>query len=225
MQAVLRADGFGVLCASDGDIVVDMVRRHQPDAVVLDLNMPRVTGLEALRAVRSAGEDLPVIILTGLSDEERIVDAFAAGADDYVVKPFPRRILLARLRAVVRRRETAAVEDGELAQDRVGEVELDPRTHEARVRGQPVRLSPTEYHLLRTLMSGGGRVFSPDELLARVWGPTYVGQDDIVRANIYRLRHKLEPNPAHPRYLRGRRGAGYYFVDANRSDVDDRDEM
>jgi len=212
VQAVLRTEGFGVLTASDGDVVLGLVKRHQPDALVLDLKMPRVSGLEALRAVRSAGEALPVIVLTGVSDEDWVLDAFEAGADDYVTKPFPPRILLARLRAVLRRRELSTVEDGELAGDEAGEVSLDPRTHDARVRGQTVRLTPTEYQLLRTLMRGAGRVFTADELLARVWGPTYVGQDDIIRANIYRLRHKLEPEPRRPRYIQGRRGVGYFFA-------------
>jgi DNA-binding response OmpR family regulator len=211
VQAVLRTEGFGVITASDGDIVLGLVKRHRPDALVLDLKMPRVSGLEALRAIRSAGEDVPVIILTGVSDEGWVLDAFEAGADDYVIKPFPPRILLARLRAVLRRRELAPDDNAALAEDSGGEVALDPRTHDARVHGRVVRLTPTEYQLLRTLIRGAGRVFTPAELLARVWGPTYVGQDDIVRANIYRLRHKLEPEPRRPRYIQGRRGAGYFF--------------
>jgi two-component system, OmpR family, response regulator RegX3 len=212
VQAVLRREGFGVLTASDGDVVLGLVKRHQPDALVLDLKMPTVSGLEALRAVRSAGEDVPIVVLTGLADEDWVLDAFEAGADDYVIKPFPPRILLARLRAVLRRREMSNSEDGEPGGDEAGEVALDPRTHDARVHGKAVRLTPTEYQLLRTLMRGAGRVFTTAELLARVWGPTYVGQDDIIRANIYRLRHKLEPEPGRPRYILGRRGVGYFFA-------------
>jgi DNA-binding response OmpR family regulator len=155
---------------------------------------------------------VPVIILTAVGEEALIVAAFEAGADDYVTKPFLAKVLLARIRAVLRR----ARGDQELEAEpveRVGDVLLDPVTHEVHLPDRQVALSPTEYSLMRTLMQGVGRVFTPAELLQRVWGPAYVGQDEIVRANIYRLRHKLEPSPKQPRYIRGRRGVGYYFSD------------
>jgi two-component system KDP operon response regulator KdpE len=212
LEQVFRSHGFNVLVASDGDLVVRLVKTRRPDAVVLDLKMPRVPGLEALRALRTAAEDLPVIVLTGVFDEECILETFEAGADDYVTKPFQPRVLVARVRAAVRRHHNISLENRAADDESVAEVALDPRTHHAHVRGEAVPLSPTEYQLLRTLMRGAGRVFTTADLLAQVWGPAYVGQDDIVRANIYRLRQKLEPVPSRPRYVQGRRGVGYYFM-------------
>lgn len=212
IDQVLQAHGFSVLLAEDGDVALDLLRSGRPEAVVLDLKMPRVSGLEMLRQLRAAGEDVPVIVLTGVADEEWILAAFAAGADDYVTKPFQHRVLVARLQAVLRRHQPV---DGTSApREQVGDVTLNPHTLQARVGERTVTLTPTEYRLLRLLMHGAGRVFSVSDLLARVWGPAYVGQDDIVRANVYRLRQKLEPQPARPRYILGRRGAGYAFVDA-----------
>jgi DNA-binding response OmpR family regulator len=211
---VLRTAGFDVLDAEDGDSVVPLVKAQQPEAVVLDLKMPGVSGLEALRALRAAGEDVPVIMLTGVLDEEWVVNAFEAGADDYVTKPFAPRVLLARVQAVLRRARGVG-NDHNAGPDKqtIGEMSLDARTRSLRVGDQQVTLTPTEYHLLRTLMRGAGRVFTTAELLAHVWGPAYAGQDEIVRANIYRLRHKLEPVPSEPRYIQGRRGLGYFFTD------------
>jgi DNA-binding response OmpR family regulator len=212
VTSVLERAGFSVLQAEDGDVVVKLVRAHEPDLVVLDLMMRRVSGLEALRALRQAGLDVGVVILTGAGEEDVALQAFAAGADDYVTKPFPARVLIARLKAVLRRARRASPHDPAEPQERVGDVALDPLTHHAIVEGRSVPLSPTEYQLLRTLMRGAGRVFTATDLLTRVWGREYVGQDEIVRANIYRLRRKLERVPSQPRYIRGRRGVGYHFA-------------
>jgi two-component system KDP operon response regulator KdpE len=213
VEQILRAASFQVITAADGDAVVSVVKAQQPDIVVLDLKLPRVSGLEALRALRDAGEELPVLILTGVRDEEWVVAAFEAGADDYVTRPFSPSVLVARLNAALRRARSEPRQISSTASDEnVEEMLLDARTRQVRVGKQSIPLSPTEYQLLRTLMRGAGRVFTTDELLTHVWGPSYVGQDDIVRANIYRLRHKLEPVPSEPRYIQGRRGVGYYFT-------------
>ena len=212
VEVVLQNNGFKVEFADDGDALLPMVRRHRPDVVLLDLKMARMSGIEALQGLRSAGEDLGVIILSAAGEEALIVAAFEAGADDYVIKPFMIRVLLARMRAVIKRSAGARAEaDGET--DATG-VTLEPSTHYASVEGRRVALSPKEYELLRTLMRGSDHVFTSDELLARVWGEAYVGQDEIVRANIYRLRQKLEPRPREPRYIIGRRGVGYYLARA-----------
>jgi DNA-binding response OmpR family regulator len=211
LEQILRTHDFDVVLADDGARVLNLVQTRRPVAIVLDLKMPNVSGLEALRAVRAAGEDVPIIVLTGVLEEDWVLDAFDAGADDYVTKPFRPRVLVARLQALLRRRQPAAVEG--MSDERVGEVALDARTHTARIGDRAVSLSPTEYELLRVLMRGAGRVFTPDDLLVRVWGKAYLGQDEIIRANIYRLRHKLEPVPNEPRYILGRRGVGYFFSD------------
>ena len=213
VELILTTGGFECRSADDGDRVLPAVRRYRPRLVLLDLKMRYVSGIDALRRLRAAGEDVPVIILTAVGDEQLILAAYEAGADDYVTKPFQARVLLARIKAVLKRtggepEQAETVESGE----RVGDVALDPVTQHASVAGRRVALSPTEYGLLRTLMRGVGRVFTAAELLQRVWGPEYLGQDEIVRSNIYRLRHKVEPQPSEPRYIRGRRGVGYYFA-------------
>jgi DNA-binding response OmpR family regulator len=219
VEQILRTEGFAVLCAADGDAVLPTVRAHQPDVLVLDLKMPRVSGLDALRSLRSAREGVPVVMLTGMCDEEWVLNAFEAGADDYLTKPFSPRVLVARVRAVLRRTQSLLLETMIVTTEAPGEIALDPRTREVRLAGKQIALTPTEYSLLEALVAGAGRVFTTDELLARVWGPAYVGQDDIVRANIYRLRHKLEPCPKDPRYIQGRRGVGYYFTERHASAV------
>jgi DNA-binding response OmpR family regulator len=210
---ILTRAGFGVQYADDGDVVAGLVRECQPDLVVLDLKMRRVSGLHALRALRAAGHDVGVIILTGAGDEELVLAAFEAGADDYVTKPFQPRVLAARVKAVLRRARGGAAGDEPPEAEHLGEVTLDPLNHHVRIGDRSIALSPTEYQLLRTLMHGTGRVFTPADLLARVWGPAYIRQADILRANIYRLRQKLEPLPAKPRYIRSRPGVGYYFAE------------
>jgi two-component system response regulator VicR len=205
VEVVLRGDGYRVESIDDGDAVVSTMRRVQPDLVLLDLKMERVGGIAALRALRVQNDDVGVIILSAAGEEALVLEAFAAGADDYITKPFLVRVLLARLRAVLKRAKRSATSDGAS-----GPIGLDPQTHHANLAGRSVALSPKEYDLLRTLVRGQGRVFTSDELLAAVWGAEYVGQDEIVRANIYRLRQKLEPEPSEPRYILGRRGVGYY---------------
>jgi DNA-binding response OmpR family regulator len=212
LQSVLRTHGFQVAEADDGDTALNALRTRSPDAMVLDLKMPRVGGLETLKSLRAAGQDLPVLVLTGMVDEEYVVNAFEAGADDYVVKPFQPRALVARLNRMLQRDARTRLDLDGVVEEEVGEVRLDPRTHQVSVGEHVVALSPTEYQLLRVLMHGAGRMFTAAELLALVWGPAYAGEDDIVRANVYRLRQKMEPTPGEPKYIRGRRGVGYFFA-------------
>jgi two-component system response regulator MtrA len=209
IQVVLEGGGFHVECADDGDRVVSLVQHYQPQVVLLDVRMQRVSGIEALRALRAAGEDVPVIVVSAAGDEKEVLAGFEAGADDYIVKPFLPRVLIARVRAVMRRAMQKPAADTNPARDAIA---LDAAMHEAEVEGRRVRLSPTEFELLRTLIRGHGRVYTADELLESIWGKEYVGQDEIVRANIYRLRQKLEPDPAEPRFIHGRRGLGYFFA-------------
>jgi two-component system response regulator MtrA len=209
LEVVLKNAGYNVVLAGDGEQAVRAVRRICPDLVLMDLLLPRAPGLEVLRAVRAADDALGIIILTAAAEHDLMVDALEAGADDYLVKPFVPRVLVARVRAVLRRAARPVAQP--TAGERVGAVALDPMTQHACLNGRRVALTPTEFALLRTLMRGVGRVFSSDDLLSRVWGPSYLGQDDIIRANIYRLRRKLERVPSQPQLILGRRGVGYYF--------------
>jgi len=206
VEVVLRGDGYHVESIDDGDAVVSSVRRLRPDLVLLDLKMERVGGIAALRALREHNEEVGVVVLSAAGEEALVLEAFDAGADDYITKPFLVRVLLARLRAVLKRAGRSPKDESAS-----GPFRLEPQTHHAYLDGRGVALSPKEYELLRTLVRGEGRVFTADELLTEVWGPEYAGQVEIVRANIYRLRQKLEPEPSEPRYIMGRRGVGYYI--------------
>jgi two-component system, OmpR family, KDP operon response regulator KdpE len=207
----LRLGGYQVLFADDGEGVPEMVIRQRPRMVVMDISMPVVTGIDALRRLRSLGSDVPVIMLTARGSDEDKLAAFDAGADDYLVKPFSARELVARVGAVLRRARLSL--DGPEADTvvYVGPLILVPGNHTATINDRDVSLTRTEYALLLLLARAPERVFTPAELLGKVWGPEYRDQAEILRTNIYRLRQKLEEDPKQPRYLRTRTGVGYYF--------------
>ncbi len=206
LQVILDGAGFHVECDDDYRSITRRVQEARPSVVLFGM-ASATTALHALRELRSCGEEVPVLVLSGVADESTVLAAFEAGADDYVTKPFLPRVLAARVRALAKRAPVL-----ERARDATtGGLALDPTTSEALVSGRRVRLSPTEFALLQTLMRGHGRPFTADELLASVWGEEYVGQDEIVRANIYRLRRKLESRPEEPQFIHGRRGLGYRF--------------
>ncbi len=207
----LDLEGYAVQFASDGEAVETMVAERRPDLVVLDVVMPGMSGLEALRHLRANGRMIPVIMLTARDDEEDKVQALRDGADDYLVKPFSARELVARVQAVLRRSRGPLSEEGETQMLRIGPLVLYPGSRTATVLERQVDLTRTEYTLLLTLVRGAGRVFTPADLLTRVWGPEYRDQGEILRTNVYRLRQKIEEDPRHPRYLRTRLGVGYYF--------------
>ncbi len=207
----LQMEGYGVEFAADGEEVERMVAERRPDLVVMDVVMPGISGLEALRRLRAMRRTLPVIMLTARDDEEDKVQALRDGADDYLVKPFSARELVARVQAVLRRTRGAA-DDHELQVLQVGPLILYPGSRAAMVGERKIDLTRTEYALLLTLVRGAGRVFTPADLLTRVWGAEYRDQGEILRTNIYRLRQKLETDPRHPRYLRTRNGVGYFFA-------------
>ncbi len=203
--------GFDVCLAGDGEAVAGLVAERRPDLVVLDLVLPGLSGLEVLRRLRATRRTLPVIMLTARDDEDDKVQALQDGADDYLVKPFSARELVARAHAVLRRSQGTLLEDGETQVLRVGPLQLEPGSRTARLGERRIDLTRTEYTLLLTLLRGAGRVFTPADLLTRVWGPEYRDQGEILRTNVYRLRQKLEDDPRRPRFLRTRLGVGYYF--------------
>ncbi len=207
----LQLEGYGVEFAADGEEVERIVAERRPDLVVLDVVMPGISGMEALRRLRAMRRTLPVIMLTARDDEDDKVQALQDGADDYLVKPFSARELVARVQAVLRRSRGAS-DDHELQTVQAGPLTLFPGSRTAHVGERRVDLTRTEYALLLTLVRGAGRVFTPADLLTRVWGSEYRDQGEILRTNIYRLRQKLEPDPRHPRHLRTRNGVGYYYA-------------
>jgi DNA-binding response OmpR family regulator len=206
----LKLEGHHVSFAEDGQGLVECVAQEKPHLVILDVVMPGRSGLEALRDLRAAGKSVPVILLTARDEDADKFAGFEAGADDYLVKPFNSRELIYRVAAVLRRAqpETMPTDGATLA---VGSLRLIPSQHAASIGDRQVHLTRTEYALLLTLARAAGRLFTPADLLTRVWGQEYRDQPEILRTNIYRLRHKLEDNPRQPKYLKTRPGVGYYL--------------
>ena len=198
----LRYEGFTVEVCSDGPSAVRAAERLRPDAVVLDWMLPGMDGLEVLKRLRAFGHP-GVVMLTARDALADRVAGLEAGADDYLVKPFQFEELVARLRAVLRRRRGEAT-DRVL---RVGELALDPDAHEVTRADRPVRLSPREFDLLQVLMEQPRRVFSKAMLLDRVWGYDYPGDDNVVEVYVGYLRDKLGDKP--PRLIQTVRGVGY----------------
>jgi two-component system KDP operon response regulator KdpE len=209
MRATLTGSGYQIEEARTGEEGLQQFRGFMPDLVLLDLNMPGMGGLETCRALRS-GSDVPIIILTVRSTEKEKVDALDAGADDYVTKPFSMQELQARIRAALRRAPSSP-ENGPPAIS-FKDLEIDFETRRLRVGGKSVRLTPKEFDLLRYLVGQGGKPVPHRELLQAVWGPDYGDETDYLRVFINHLRKKIEPNPAHPKYILTEPWVGYRFA-------------
>ncbi len=209
----LEAEGARVIQAQNGLEAVTRVREAIPDAVIMDVMMPELDGFEALKIIREFSE-VPVIMLTVRADEEERIRGLELGADDYVGKPFSPRELVSRLKAVLRRTTPESVKEDVLRIDE--DLSIDFRNRQAIVRGQPVKLRPTEWRLLHHLVQNAGWVMTHDMLLSKVWGPEYTGSGEYVRLYITYLRQKIEPDPAHPKYILTERGTGYRFLDYKR---------
>jgi len=205
LSASLRAAGYQVETAGGGLDALDAAALRPPDAVVLDLRLPDISGVEVCRRLREWSQ-VPVVVVSALDGEEEKIAALDAGADDYVTKPYAVGELLARLRAVSRR---AAAPAGEPATVRFGEVEVDLARREVRRDGVPVHLTPNEYGLLAELARHPGRVLTHAALLRTVWGPAYASETTYLRTYVRSLRRKLEPVPSRPRHLVTETGVGY----------------
>ena len=199
-----------VLGAATGDVALDIVEREAPDLVLLDIGLRGTDGFAVLREIR-AFSDVPVVMLTARDDAMDKVKGLELGADDYVTKPFNHLELMARVRAVLRRLDMPAP-TSRAPSFRSGELELDFERQEARLRGERLDLTPTEYKLLYHLVRNAGHVMEHGTLLAKVWGREYVDEVDYVRVYIRRLRDKLGDDPEHPRYIQTERRLGYRFI-------------
>ncbi|WP_375425834.1 response regulator [uncultured Friedmanniella sp.] len=204
---MLRKEGFDVVEAADGATGLAEYDRTGADIVLLDLMMPGLPGTEVCRQLRLRGP-VPVIMVTARDSEIDKVVGLELGADDYVTKPFSHRELVARIRAVLRRGQ-----DVELVPDVVESsgVRMDVERHEVSVDGMRVRLALKEFELLEMLLRNAGRVMTRGQLIDRIWGADYVGDTKTLDVHVKRLRSKLEPDPANPRYLITVRGLGYKF--------------
>ena len=199
-----------VLGAGTGEAALDIVENEHPDIVLLDIGLPDIDGFEVIRQIR-AFSDVPVVMLTARDDAMDKVKGLELGADDYVTKPFNHLELMARVRAVLRRHEMPAP-TSRAPSFRSGDLEVDFATHEARLHGTRLDLTPTEYKLLYHLVRNAGHVLQHGTLLAKVWGREYVDEVDYIRVYIRRLRDKLGDDPDAPRYIQTERGLGYRFI-------------
>jgi len=205
----LRRDGHDVVSAADGEEALNLFRRADPDLVVLDLMLPKLSGLEVCRRMR-AERRVPLIMLTARGEEEERIVGLSLGADDYVVKPFSPRELAARVAAVLRRVEESSGGGDQRVLSFEG-LRIDPNAREILVRGEPVTLTVRESDLLHHLASSPGRVYTRERLMEVVWGYTFSADTSTVTVHVRRLREKVEPDPARPRYLQTVWGVGYKF--------------
>jgi two-component system KDP operon response regulator KdpE len=206
LRTTLSAQGYSVVEARDGLEALEQLRTQRPDLVLLDMNMPVTDGLEACREIRR-GSEVPIIMLTVRSAEKDKVHALDAGADDYVVKPFGIQELLARVRAVLRRK-TPEEKQGVLSSK---ELTFDFEKRTIVVRGKPVHLTPKEFEVLKELVASEGSPISHRKLLQTVWGPDYGEETESLRVVINQLRKKIELNPAKPKYIQTEPWVGYRF--------------
>ena len=206
LSYLLRQEGFEVAVAATGPDGLAEFDRGGADIVLLDLMLPGLSGTEVCRTLR-AKSNVPVIMLTARDSEIDKVVGLELGADDYVTKPFSSRELVARVRAVLRRR--GEVEDAATAALEAGPVRMDVERHVVTVEGQPVSLPLKEFELLELLLRNAGRVLTRGQLIDRVWGADYVGDTKTLDVHVKRLRAKVEPDPANPKYLVTVRGLGY----------------
>ncbi len=206
----LRARGFEVVEAGNGLEAMAQWEREQPHLLILDIMMPHMDGLEVCRRVREHSA-VPIIVLTALDAESDKVAALDLGADDYLTKPFGVEELLARVRAVLRRAQWDSVPPASGIK-RYGQLEIDLPGHVVRLRGEEVRLTPTEFALLEQLVTNADKLLTHRILLQKVWGPEYGGEAEYLRVYINRLRQKLESDPARPQLLLTEPGVGYRFA-------------
>jgi DNA-binding response OmpR family regulator len=209
VASYLRQEGFDVSEADDGPTAVAKVERLDPDVVILDVMLPGFDGIEALRQIRTTS-DVYVIMLTARSEETDKLIGLSVGADDYVTKPFSARELVARVKAVLRRSRTGTGTTSDLVG--VGDVILDRATRTVTVADRPVELTALEFDLLGALMDAPGRVYSRGQLIEKVWGWDFFGDERIVDVHIRKIRQKIGDDSTDPRYIATVRGVGYRFI-------------
>jgi len=218
IQRILRRNltvsGYEVLLADNGKQALEMVRLHQPDLILLDLCMPgELDGLDVCARVRESSR-IPIIVLSAVTEERKKVRALDLGADDYLTKPFGNDELQARVRACLRRAATtdaAAEREPEILTSGDDYLYMDVARRQVRAGTQEVRLTPTEFELLRQLMLYAGKVLTHRSLLRAVWGPEYGEEADYLRVYVRQLRRKVEIEPSHPQYILTEPGIGYVF--------------
>ena len=209
-QTWLMNAGYEALTAEDGITGLRRIYSSRPNLVLLDANMPKMDGWEVCRRIRDMSE-LPVIMVTVNGQASDLLRGFDLGIDDYVTKPVDFAELIARVRAVLRRADVAMQEDGPSTFNN-DELEVDWRSHQVYVRGERVKLSPTEFKVLSCLIKNRGWIVTHEQLLQKAWGPNYIGDKSFVKLYIRYLRQKIEKDPRDPQLILTERGVGYRFA-------------
>ncbi len=213
LKTTLRAAGYEVETAATAGEALIKAAARPPDGVILDLILPDGSGIDVCRELRGWTQ-VPIVVLSAVGEEAEKVEALDAGADDYVTKPFGIEELLARVRAVLRRKGAEAGAGGGAARVvALGELEIDLEKKALRVGGRRVRLTPTEFLLLSVLARNAGKLMTHRAILREIWGPSYGDESHYLHVYVSQLRRKIEPDPARPRYLLTEPGAGYRLVE------------
>jgi two-component system KDP operon response regulator KdpE len=207
LRTMLTSNGYPVVEARSAEDALAAVRETKPDLIVLDFNLPGMSGMEACAEIRRSS-DVPIIMLTVRNSERDKVQALDAGADDYITKPFGAEEFMARVRAALRRAAPAEYPPPFVSSD----LKIDFEKRSVVVKGKPVRLTPTEFELLRHLVANQGKALPHRRLLQAVWGPDYGDETEYLRVFINQLRKKIEPEPRHPRYILTEPWVGYRFA-------------
>lgn len=209
LELLLAKEGFLIETARDGKEALEKFAKTTPDLILLDLMLPKVSGTEVCRQIRSKSQ-VPIIMLTAKDTEVDKVVGLELGADDYVVKPYSKAELVARIKAVLRRKgpETSTEESAKIV---AGPVEIDVERHQVSINGKNVALPLKEFELLEFLVRNAGRVLTRTQLIDRVWGSDYFGDTKTLDVHVKRLRAKIESDPANPVYIQTIRGLGYKF--------------
>jgi DNA-binding response OmpR family regulator len=213
LAEALEREGFNAAVAGTAAEAMETAAGREPDLVLLDIGLPDGSGLDVCRELRRHS-DVPIIMLTARGSEADRVAGLELGADDYIVKPFSAREVMARVRAVLRRATTTPSEDGGKP-IRIGDLSLDTAKHEARLDGQPLELSRKEFELLRVLMESAGSVLTREALIDEVWDMNWFGSTKTLDVHISGLRKKLDDDPKEPRYIHTVRGVGFRFSGAD----------
>lgn len=211
LSVSLEAEGFEVVAAADGREALDRFASKDPDLILLDLMLPRISGVDVCREIRATSK-VPIIMVTAKSSEVDVVVGLEVGADDYITKPYRVRELIARVRALLRRADESGSPGADGAPLSIGGVALDPERHEVTVDGEVVTMPLKEFELLELLMANAGKVVTRDVLFDRVWGYDYIGDSKTLDVHVKRLRSKVEPDPSNPSRIVTIRGLGYKFA-------------
>ena len=210
VKLYLEREGFETLMAHDGHQALELARVHHPVFIILDLMLPVLDGWEVCRQIRKSS-DVPILMLTARGDEVDLISGLTLGADDYLVKPFSPRELVARVKAILRRGRLKSGPAANIRSHRNLVLDLDKR--KVSLKGRPVSLTSHEYILLETLMAAPGRVFTRDELLHRLYPGGELVVDRVIDVHIGKIRHKIEEDPSNPQYILTVRGLGYRFAE------------